>query len=65
MNRRKRALAGCAPAAVASFALAVAVLAGPAQADHTATDFTLSPASPEAGASVNASSWTTLSYRAP
>ena len=31
-------------------------------ADHTATDFTLEPASPEAGASVNASSSTTLSY---
>jgi hypothetical protein len=62
MNRRMRALAGCAPAAVASFALAVAVLAAPARADHSATDFTLSPASPEAGASVNASSSTTLSY---
>ena len=62
MNRIKCAVAGCAPAALASFALAFAVLAGPAQADHTATDFTLSPASPEAGASVNASSSTTLSY---
>jgi hypothetical protein len=62
MNRRKRVLAGRAPAAVASFALAVAVLVAPAQADHSATDFTLSPASPEAGASVNASSSTTLSY---
>ena len=39
-----------------------ACCAGPARADHTATDFTLSPASPEAGASVNASSSTTLSY---
>ena len=38
------------------------MLATPAQADHSATDFTLSPASPEAGASVNASSSTTLSY---
>ena len=62
MNPGKRALAGIAPAAVASFALAVAVLAAPAHAEHTATDFTLSPASPEAGASVNASSSTTLSY---
>jgi hypothetical protein len=62
MNRTKRAFAGCAPAALASFALALAVLAGPAQAEHTATDFTLTPASPEAGASVNASSSTTLSY---
>jgi hypothetical protein len=62
MNQRMRALAGCVPAALASCALAVAVLATPAQADHTATDFTLTPASPEAGASVNASSSTTLSY---
>lgn len=62
MNRRRGVLAGCAPAALASFALTVAVLAAPAQADHSATDFTLTPASPEAGASVNASSSTTLSY---
>lgn len=62
MNRRKRAVAGLGPAVLASFALAAAVLAGPAHADHTATDFTLSPASPEAGASVDASSSTTLSY---
>ena len=62
MNRRERALAGRAPAVLASFALAVAVLAAPARAEHSATDFTLTPASPEAGASVDASSSTTLAY---
>jgi hypothetical protein len=39
-----------------------ALFAAPAHATHSATDFTLQPASPEAGASVNASSSTTLSY---
>ena len=44
MNRSKRVFAGCAPAALASLALAVALLAAPAEADHSVTDFTLSPA---------------------
>ncbi|MGH2978449.1 MAG: hypothetical protein ACRDLQ_02270 [Solirubrobacterales bacterium] len=55
-----RVLTGRA-ATVLACALAGAIPA-PAQAEHTATDFTLTPASPEAGASVNASSSTTLSY---
>src|SRR5687768_1960984 len=62
MTRRKRALSDRARATVALCALAAVVLAAPARADHSATDFSLSPASPEAGASVNATSWTTLSY---
>jgi hypothetical protein len=36
--------------------------AAPARATHTVTDFTLTVASPQAGASVNASSSTSLSY---
>ena len=42
--------------------LLTALWAAPARATHTATDFSLTPASPQAGASVNASSSTTLAY---
>ena len=62
MTRRIRILAGLALALVAT------VLAAPmAGADHTviATDFALTANDHQAGASPNASSWTTLSYPGP
>ena len=63
MNRSMRVLAGRALAIVGS-TLAVAVLAPSASADHTivGTDFALTASDHQAGASPNASSWTTLSY---
>jgi hypothetical protein len=64
MNRRKRALTGRAWVVLASSALVAGVLPAPARADHTivGTDFALTASDHQAGASPNASSWTTLTY---
>jgi hypothetical protein len=64
MNRRKRALACRTLAAAAWTALAATGAAAPARADHTivGTDFALTATDHQAGASPNASSWTTLTY---
>jgi hypothetical protein len=64
MNRRKGVLAGRAPALVTSCALVAMAFAAPARADHTivVTDFALTATDHQAGASPNASSWTTLEY---
>ena len=64
MNRRKPLLGGQALAALVSSMLVAGLLAVPARADHTivATDFALTANDHQAGASPNASSWTTLTY---
>jgi hypothetical protein len=64
MNRRTPVLVGRALAVAASAAITAAALAAPASADHTvvATDFALTADDHQAGASPNASSWTTLTY---
>ena len=64
MNAPKRVHAGRVLAALAASALAAAMLAAPARADHTivGTDFALTASDHQAGASPNASSWTTLEY---
>jgi hypothetical protein len=61
MNRRTPVLVGRALAVAASAAITAAALAAPASADHTvvATDFALTADDHQAGASPNASSWTT------
>jgi len=64
MNQRKPLLGGQALAALVLSMLVPGVLALPARADHTvvATDFALTANDHQAGASPNASSWTTLTY---
>ena len=64
MNRSMRVLAGRALAIAGSTVLVAVSLAAPASADHTivGTDFALTASDLQAGASPNASSWTTLSY---
>jgi hypothetical protein len=64
MNRSKSLLARLVPAVMASSLILAGALAGPAQADHTIvpTDFQLTASDHQAGASPDASSWTTLTY---
>ncbi len=64
MNRTKCALARLAPPVLAAAALLAGPVAAPARADHTIvpTDFALTASDHQAGASPDASSWTTLTY---
>jgi hypothetical protein len=64
MNPTKRVLAGRVWTALVPCIVMAAVLAAPAQANHTivATEFELTATDHQAGASPNASSWTTLTY---